>query len=539
MHVVYVAIMLLCAMLHGIPWLMDGWPAMVMSWFGVASGLFLAMSLKPYNSLWCMWIWSSLAIGIAFHWSPDAMTYTLSSEYWLGFLVALPLILWDGLRLALGYWLGARVCNRPQWIWLSTALCTILLEEFMPGVFPWRLGMMQLSWSWWLQAVDIFGAGWSTLVSFAVVGFFYNLFHYLVTARESSKSSGTTRDTRAYAWAGTVAAILLALNAGYCAWAWQSWGARIRDAQRVRMGLVQVDPSLKGSTQQMRELTREVASDVQMVCWPESSAGTYDLALEELSNDERNYMLSREPERGLRPWPNPTCELLLAGKNYSTSLLNPVHAKLTESDEGDEQPELLYVSAMLLDATERIVARYHKRYLMPFGEYVPGEKIVPGMATLFDMCEHVTPGSGNAVLKSSTGARIGVMLCYEDMVQRAASTASLQGANVIVSLINGSAFASPITLHQHRLLAHMRSLETRRTFVRCAATGQTCVISARGEVESTLPLQENGVLKADVVLLDGVTLFAKMPFLLNALIVPALFWLGWQTNRRTQSSAVR
>ncbi len=71
------------------------------------------------------------------------------------------------------------------------------------------------------------------------------------------------------------------------------------------MGLVQVDPSLKISSQQMRELTGQIAGDVDLVCWPESSGGTYDLRLEELSNAERNFQLSREPERGLRPCPIP------------------------------------------------------------------------------------------------------------------------------------------------------------------------------------------------------------------------------------------
>ncbi len=174
---------------------------------------------------------------------------------------------------------------------------------------------------------------------------------------------------------------------------------------------------------------------------------------------------------------------------------------------------------MLLDAKERIVARYHKRYLMPFGEYVPGENVVPGLAELFDMYEHVTPGDGSAVLQSATGARIGVMLCYEDMVPQAAAGAARQNANVIISLINGSAFSSWVTLHQHRLLSHLRALETRRTFVRCAATGQTCVISACGQLQSALPLQANGVMKSDVALLERRSIYSQWPYLLHCLAI--------------------
>ena len=521
----YLLLLLIAIPLHGLPWLFDGWLSVCMSWVALACGLTLAAAPAPWSRFWCLWIWCTFSIGIAFHWSPDAMTYTLSSDYWLGFLVAAPLIIWDGLRLTLSYWLGARICRQPSLIWLSTACCAILLEEFMPSVFPWRWGMLQLSLPWWLQGVDLFGAGWSTLMAFAMAGALQNglnaLMHQFGSRAAKAEPAATSalnsnRLSTRLAW--SLAPCLLVANALYCGWSWQHWQNEIDHSDTVRMGLVQVDPSMKVSLQQLQELTGQIANDVELVCWPESSAGTYDMRLEEFSDAERNFAMSRAPERGLRPWPNPSCELLLAGKNYQNSLLTPVKAAVAEH-ESDDEPERLYVSAMLLDAKERIVARYHKRYLMPFGEYVPGENVVPGMAELFDMCEHVTPGEGSAVIESQTGARIGVMLCYEDMVAQAACSAANQHANVIVSLINGSAFASPVTLHQHRLLAHMRALETRKTFVRCAATGETCVISACGELGSRLPLQENGVLKCDVHLLNGVTLYSQLPQLLLSLVI--------------------
>ncbi len=546
----YLAEVLICSILHGVPWIIDHWLSVPLGWLGIISALvfigqadqpdvertesrgragkpvfrvpilralnfhvprfhMLAWTGKPvsWRRLGSLWLWGAISIGIAFHWSPAAMTYTLSSDYWLGLLVALPLILWDGLRLALGYWLGALLSPGRQWLWLSTACSTIVLEEFMPGVFPWRLGFMQLPWPWWLQAVDIFGAGWSTFLSFAVAGVGCSLVWRI---RERVPNRQTTRPARHRIGAATALG-LLALNALYSAWSWNNWHAEMAHAARVKLGIIQVDPSHKVSLQQLQELTRQVCREVQLVCWPESSGGTYDLQLETLSDDKRNFELSREPERGLRPWPKPACELLLAGKNYQRSMFNAVSI----SDSQAQEPlEHLYVSAMLLDNNERITARYHKRYLMPFGEYVPGEGIIPGMAELFDMAEHVTPGDGRSVLVSQCGARLGVMLCYEDMVPQAARDASRQDANILVSLINGSAFESPVTLHQHRLLSHMRALETRKMFVRCAATGQTCVIDACGAIQDSLPLQTNGALISEVPLLERLSMVSRYPHML-------------------------
>jgi apolipoprotein N-acyltransferase len=117
------------------------------------------------------------------------------------------------------------------------------------------------------------------------------------------------------------------------------------------------------------------------------------------------------------------------------------------------------------------------------------------------------------VLTWGQGPRLGVMLCYEDMIPSAARTLVHESANVLVSLINGSAFTAPLTLAQHRLLSQLRAIECRRSLVRCAATGQTCVISPTGEVTASLPLHARDALVADVPLLETTTLACRIGLL--------------------------
>lgn len=560
-------LVLLTPLLHALPWLDEGWG--VSGWLGIGCALYLSVAGGRLGGFWVTWLWASLAIGTAFHWSPATMAYTISSGYGLGLAVAMPLILWDGLRLALGYWIAARCTNELRLIWLPAAIVTMLLEQFMPGVFPWRLGFMQLDWPWWLQAVDIFGSSWSTFIAFATAGL---LIQIALTCKQALASVRHLRNKHAhddkhaheeeraltrnaahpiswsYLWLSP-ALVVLALNAMYSSWAWTYWGKVEARAPTIRVALVQVDPSFKESLAHLQKLTSSVANEVDLVCWPESSAGTYDLSLDQLADDAKIFEHSREPERGLRPWPQPVCELLLAGKNFTTgpdtsSAADPMAQQLTTNNKSsfplnvaslvptdsnanviDASPghaeqlsERVHVSAMLLDCQERIVGRYHKRYLMPFGEYVPGENVIPGMAQLFEMAEHIAPGDGASVIDSASGARIGTMLCYEDMVPQAARAAIQQDANIIISLINGSAFSSRLTLWQHRMLSQLRAIENRRTFVRCAATGETCIISNRGEIRSRLPLQQEGVLMSDVALIDHQAPAARLPWLTVALV---------------------
>jgi hypothetical protein len=307
--------------LHAIPWLVDGAP-----WCGlvaIACGLYLATRTGVLGSFWFTWLWSTIAIGAAFYWSPSAMAYTLSSDIGLGIVVATPLILWDGLRLALGYWLAGRLTRNMHAIWLPAALTTIAVETLMPSVFPWRLGFMILPWTEFTQAVDVFGPGWPTFAAFAASGVLLSTATWFIaycrsgegTAADSRASHLSARNSRGrhIALGG---AIVVGLNLTYGLWATNYWQEQIDKAPKTQVALVQVDPSFTHSLSQSQKLTAAVGGDVDLVCWPESSGGNYELSLNELSDHMKVFTCSREPERGLRPWPSPTCELLLGGKNY-------------------------------------------------------------------------------------------------------------------------------------------------------------------------------------------------------------------------------
>lgn len=519
-HLLAIGLLLTCATLHAIPWLVED-----AAWCGllaIVCGLFLATRTNYLSSFWATWLWATITIASAFHWSPAAMAYTLSSEFGLGLLVSAPLILWDGLRMALGYWLAGRLTRDIRTIWFAAALTSMACEFIVPSVFPWRMGFMLLSWPWLMQAVDIFGPAWTTFISFASAGLLITAIDWLVARfRDSKQPSELTTELPRHHWKNWASLPIVGLNIVYGVAIMSYWQSKMDNAPKARIALVQVDPSYVVSLEQSRELTASVASDVDIICWPESSGGNYELSLDELSDEKRIFECSREPERGLRPWPFPTCELLLGGKNYV----------------GDpENPDTLYVCAMLIDEHEKITARYNKRYLMPFGEYVPLEETVPGLAELFDMAEHITPGLRAEVLVSKTGAALGTMLCYEDMVPEASRLMTVGGANLLVSLINGSAFESKYTLAQHRLLSQLRSIECRRNFVRCAATGETCVISPLGKITARLPLQENGVLKSEVALLEGATIFSFFPWLAPILCSMGLAFQIFSVVRRHKAS---
>ncbi len=109
------------------------------------------------------------------------------------------------------------------------------------------------------------------------------------------------------------------------------------------------------------------------------------------------------------------------------------------------------------------------------------------------------------------------------------------GADVLVCLINGSAFQSRYPLLQHRLLAQLRAVECRKAFLRCAATGETCLITTIGVKADSLALQEPGTLVVHAPLLPGQTVYTQMPWLGNSLVACAiLIWGALRLKHRAR-----
>ncbi|MFM2217618.1 MAG: Apolipoprotein N-acyltransferase [Planctomycetota bacterium] len=508
------ALLLSAIICTGVPWLWDFLLPLKIA--GTSLAFYLVTRTGRLSTLWLTWLWCSCSIAIAFHWSPAAMAYSLSSSYWLGLLVSIPLILWDGMRLALGFWLASKITTDLRWIWLPSVAITVLLESTIPCVFPWKAGLPYLNAPWMIQGIDAFGSSWTTVIDYLVAGCILSVGCTIVSCYKAN----LWLPARFLTATLTLPLLVLAFNALYGVLTWNHWSEVIVRAPHLKIGMVQVDPGFQESLGDMQDFSYGLKDEVDLVCWPESSGGTLDISLNTLEDKETTYLQSKHPLKGIRPWPNPHCELLVGGKNYF---------KKSDSDR-----EYLHVTAMLISDSEQITGRYHKRHLMPFGEYVPLGKWIPPLNQLFDMQDEIEPGESPMVLDSRCGAVIGTFLCYEDMIPEAAVELIHCNANLLVSLINGSAFESPFTLRQHRLLSQARAIETRRYFVRCAATGETCIVSPLGLITSKLPMLERGVLVGDIALLNGVTIFAKYPRLLfigSGLILLATLYASRRSSR--------
>ena len=447
-------------------------------WLGVAAGLIMATGRRGWRGELAVLAAAVLAIAIAFHWTPAVLADVMRTSKLVGFAFAVPIVLWDACRLALPFWVVGRLCRDPRTAWLPAGLVAVVAEAVTPGVFPWKLGYSQLAWPVTVQAAALAGPEASTLALFAAAG--------AIVAVLATFGPGGFRRPPAVA----VAAIGVAVaNLAFGMLAIRQVDARMSAAPKLRLAVVQADPDAADGIDTLRRLTRAACAEQappELVCWPECSGGSYEDGLDSFADEAIVFRRSRNPQRGLRPLPDPACPLLLGGRIYRGYR---------------ERPREIFQAALLIDTAERLAGASQKRHLMPFGEYVPFADVIPELRLSFPLETSYTVGRDARPLASGP-ARIGPLLCYEDMVPAAAAALAADSANLLVSLIHGASFTNPLTLRQHRLLAQQRAIECRRCLVRCSSTGETCVIDAAGRIVSRLPLGGAGVLAVEVPLLE-------------------------------------
>jgi len=157
-----------------------------------------------------------------------------------------------------------------------------------------------------------------------------------------------------------------------------------------------------------------------------------------------------------------------------------------------------------------IAARYDKRHLVPFGEFVPTG--FGWFVALMDipLGDFGRGGRGQPPFEVG-GQRFAFNVCYEDLFGEELIDAlrGPRGASVLVNVSNIAWFGDSQALPQHLAIARMRTLETGRPMLRATNTGVTASIDHRGRVLARLPHYTAGALDVTVQGTQGLTAYAR------------------------------
>lgn len=182
----------------------------------------------------------------------------------------------------------------------------------------------------------------------------------------------------------------------------------------------------------------------------------------------------------------------------------------------------------VMDAKGRLLSRYDKSHLVPYGEYLPMRWLLSplGLSRLVPGDTDFLPGPGprSLPLPATAGGRplkMGVQICYEMIF----SGHVVDRSNRPDFLFNPSndawfgAWGPP----QHLAQARLRAIEEAMPVVRSTPTGISAVVDARGRLLASIPHHQAGVITMPLPPSAAPTPFARLGNWLPMFLALGLF----------------
>ena len=442
--------------------------------FSFLSGLCLAglfwvwMRSPPARAFWRGWLFGLGMFGLGVSWVVHSFQYShiplfpaiALTAVFVGFLALFP---------ALFGWLAMRFRSHDDTRQLLLMLPVAwVLSEWGRGTLLTGFTWLQVGYS----QVDTPLAGWAP-----VAGVYAMNWALALTAGLLVWLIGRPRQR----WWQSIA-VLLALWGGGAMLTMTQWSERSGLSLRVALiqGNISQDrkwkPEYRDSTLALyRDLTAQ-HWDADLVVWPETALpDTYEELGEYLDDLGR------------------------AARENRTDLLIGVPSV-------HPFPRRLYNSVVSVGTLR---ALYHKRHLVPFGEYLPLKPLFQPLVDFFGLpVSSFNRGSDEVSVLRVAGQPIGISICYEatfgaDIIE------ALPEATLLVNVSNDAWFGDSKAPHQHLQMARLRARETGRYLLRATNTGVSAIIDPLGGVVSRSNQFETEVIEAVVLPMEGVTPYVE------------------------------
>ena len=179
-------------------------------------------------------------------------------------------------------------------------------------------------------------------------------------------------------------------------------------------------------------------------------------------------------------------------------------------------------SVFALNADGKLLGRYDKSHLVPYGEYLPMRPLLSaiGLSRLAPGDFDFWPGTGAASLNLGDFGKIGLQVCYEIIFSGQVVDRNNR-PDFIFNPSNDAWFGSwgpP----QHLAQARMRAIEEGLPVIRSTPTGISAVIDADGAVLSSLPMAKAGRIDTLLPKAHTPTIFAQFGNVLPLLFAMVL-----------------
>ena len=490
---------------------LDWWPIALIA---LAAWMWLvhdAASLK--QALWRGWLFGVGHFTLNSNWIQHAFTYQDAMPHWLGYigvvLLALVLAIYPMIAAGLA-WRFGRAPGSPD-----TAFVLILAASWIAA--EWLRATLLTGYAW-----DPLGVIWLPVPGIAalsrIVGT-YALSGVTIVLAGALMVAVTRR------WRFPVAIACLAVVALAIGMPTPPPASRAADAPRIRV--VQPNIGQEGRPDDdypemyLRALLARVGKPgpaPRLIVWPE---GAVQFMLED--GYPQNYYWRGQP---------------LITRMRIAALLGANDIVLTGGDAAifDTDGELTAAanSIFAIDRHARIIGRYDKAHLVPFGEYLPLRPLLSRIGL-----DRIVPGDidfrggfGPRALDLPHFGLVGMQICYEIIFSGQVTDRNHRPA-FLFNPSNDSWFGSwgpP----QHLAQARMRAIEEGLPVIRSTPTGISAIIGADGALLATVPSNTAGAIELPIPKPLPPTLFARVGNIMAFAVALILLLLGVAIRRRSR-----
>jgi apolipoprotein N-acyltransferase len=168
-----------------------------------------------------------------------------------------------------------------------------------------------------------------------------------------------------------------------------------------------------------------------------------------------------------------------------------------------------YNAAFLVSPDGSTAAVYRKMHLVPFGEYVPLQRMLFFVGPIVEAISPFTSGTEPTLLPVGSH-KISTAICYEIIFGSLIRTFVSGGSELLTTITNDAWYGRSSAAYQHWDQASMRSIENGRYLARAANTGISGFVDPYGRALQKTALFEEAVVVHDVAFLTAPTVYARV-----------------------------
>jgi len=182
------------------------------------------------------------------------------------------------------------------------------------------------------------------------------------------------------------------------------------------------------------------------------------------------------------------------------------------SKEGENKTIKYFNSLSIFDHDLNVIKSYNKINLVPFGEFLPFEKLLKsiGLKTITNDYQSYSKGEERNIIDlkyNNLSVKILPLICYEIIYSGKIFTNS--NFDYIVNISEDGWFGKSIGPEQHFTHSIFRAIESGKYVLRSANNGSTAIINPMGVVEQKIDINKSGYIDLSESRKKEMTLFAK------------------------------